>query len=225
MFGKQNYLQPGASERTSSVTVAILVVNVVLFLIQNALDYYTRLPIWDLFALSKNGLAHGYLWQLLTFQFMHAPLWQSGILHILVNCWAIYVFGPPLEAVLGKAGFLKLYLSSGVFGGLLQIFGSGLWPTHFGVGPVVGASAGVFGLVAAFAVLYPRRHLTLLLFFIIPLHMSAKSMLTISALLAIGGILLPGSHVAHAAHLGGMLTGVIYLRWKIRGSGNPQFGN
>ena len=221
MLDHQTYIYPAAPETKSSVTVTILVINVVVFLLQNALDYYTRLPIWDLFALSQSGLGHGYLWQLLTFQFMHAPLWQSGILHILLNCWAIYVFGPPLEAVLGKAGFLKLYLSSGVFGGLLQILGGVLWPAHFGVGPVVGASAGAFGLVAAFATLYPRQHLTLLLFFVIPFRMSAKRLLWFSGLLALLGIVFPGSHVAHAAHLGGMLTGVVYLRWKIHRHRQP----
>lgn len=212
MFDQQNHINSTTTKATLSVTASILVINVVLFLIQNTLDYYTRLPLWNWFALSQEGLARGYVWQLITFQFMHAPLWQSGILHVLMNCWAIYVFGPPVEATLGKARFLKLYLSSGVFGGLLQILGGVLWPAHFGVGPVVGASAGAFGLVAAFATLYPRQHLTLLLFFVIPFRLSAKRLLWFSGLLALLGIVVPGSHVAHAAHLGGMIIGVVYMR-------------
>ncbi len=116
------------------------------------------------------------------------------------------------EESLGKKNFLILYFSSGVVGGLLQILGA-LWlPNHFG-GAVVGASAGVFGLVAAFAVLYPERPLTLLLFFFIPVNMRAKYLLLFSALLALFGIRFPVDNVAHAAHLGGMLTGLAYVRW------------
>jgi hypothetical protein len=87
--------------------------------------------------------------------------------------------------------------------------------------PVVGASAGAFGLVAAFAALYPERPLTLLLFFIIPVSMRAKFLLLFSALLALFGIVFPTDNLAHAAHLGGMLTGIVFVRYAIhwRGTG------
>ena len=84
---------------------------------------------------------------------------------------------------LGWKNFLTLYLSSGVIGGLCQVLAALLWPDLFG-GPVVGASAGGFGLVAAFAVLFPERELTLLLFFIIPIRLTAKMLLILSAVLA-----------------------------------------
>jgi len=137
------------------------------------------------------------------------------------------MFGREVEEATGKPRFLALYFASGVVGGLLQAGGGLLWPGHFG-GAVVGASAGAFGLVAAFAVLYPERPLTLLLFFVLPVTLRARYLLLLSALLALFGIAFPGDHIAHAAHLGGMLTGVFFIRqasrwhWHWRRLGKPD---
>ena len=89
-----------------------------------------------------------------------------------------------------------------------------VWPWLFG-GGVVGASACAFGLVAAFAIIFPERELTMLIFFIIPVRMKAKTLLIFSAVLAVMGItfheyVMPG--VAHAAHLGGMAMGWFYVK-------------
>jgi rhomboid family protein len=218
MLDDRPYMRRTTSEQPLSFTVILLIVNAIAFVIQSFFyGFPPRLPPGGFFALSVEGLRNGYIWQLLTYQFMH-----GGLLHLLLNCWAIYVFGREVEQSLGKKNFLILYFSSGVVGGLLQILG-GLWlPARFG-GAVVGASAGVFGLVAAFAVLYPERPLTLLLFFIIPVHMRAKFLLLFSALLALFGIAFPGDNVAHAAHLGGMLTGLAYVRWIVHAA-HPIIG-
>jgi membrane associated rhomboid family serine protease len=211
MLADRHYMRQAGPEYPLSVTVMLLLVNAVVFVLQSL--FYSYPPIFPpdgLFALSVDGLKNGYVWQFLTYQFMH-----GGLLHLLLNCWAIYVFGREVEESLGKRNFLILYFSSGVVGGLLQIAGALWFPTHFGRA-VVGASAGVFGLIAAFAVLYPERSLTLLLFFVIPVHLRAKYLLLFSALLALFGIAFPGDNVAHAAHLGGMLTGLAYVRWIIQ---------
>lgn len=199
-------------------TVTLLIVNVVAFLVQVLhYGYPPQLRAGDYFALSLGGLRHGYVWQLLTFQFMH-----GGLLHLALNCWAIYVFGREVEEVLGRRSFLTLYLSSGVIGGLVQVLGGALvallgasaWGSAFAA-PVVGASAGAFGLVAAFAVLYPERQLTMLLFLIIPVNMRAKYLLLFLALASVFGIVFPSGNVAHLAHLGGMITGIIFVRYAV----------
>jgi hypothetical protein len=69
--------------------------------------------------------------------------------------------------------------------------------------------------VAAFAVLYPERPLMLLLFFIIPVSMRAKFLLLFSALLTLFGLVFPMDNIAHAAHLGGMLTGIVFVRYAL----------
>ena len=170
-------------------------------------DRFSSFPTNGYFALSVEGLRHGFVWQLLTYQFMH-----GGLLHLLLNCWAIYVFGREVEETLGRNRFLTLYFTSGVIGGLFQALAGVLFGGHFAA-PVVGASAGAFGLVAAFATLYPERPLMLLLFFIIPVSMRAKFLLLFSALLTVFGIVFPTDNIAHAAHLGGMITGIVFVRY------------
>jgi len=195
-----------------SFTIVLLIVNAIVFLIECAVyGYPLRFPVDSYFALSLGGLEHGCVWQLLTYQFMHA-----GVLHILVNGWAIYFFGHALEEALGGRKFLALFLASGVVGGLLQCLAALLSPQYFD-GPVVGASAGAFGLVAAFAVLFPERELTLLLFFIVPIRLSARMLLFFSVVLAGIGMVFPANHIANAAHLGGMLAGVVFIRQFVQG--------
>ena len=161
--------------------------------------------------LSAEGLAHGYVWQLVTYQFMHA-----GWMHLLLNCWAIYMFGRELEDVLGVRKFLALVFSTGMVGGVFQILVALLWPQYFG-GAVVGASACAFGLVAAFALVFPERELTMLILFVIPVHMRAKTLLIGSVVLALAGIAFPIDNVANAAHLGGMAMGWFFVRKILQG--------
>jgi membrane associated rhomboid family serine protease len=205
MLEDRDYMRQPEYGRRMSLTVVLIIVNALIFVFELLVSGYSHSLYIEnhYFALSKEGLGRGFVWQLLTFQFMHA-----GLLHLVFNCWAIYVFG--------RAKFLILFLSSGVLGGICQVLVALLWPGLFG-GPVVGASAGVFGLIAAFAVLFPERELVMLLFFIIPVRLSAKMLLMLSAVLALAGIVFPVDHVANAAHLGGMLMGVIFIRQFIQG--------
>ncbi|HEV2394810.1 MAG TPA: rhomboid family intramembrane serine protease [Verrucomicrobiae bacterium] len=191
-----------------SITVLLLMVNVAVFVLQLALQQFTSFPVNDYFALSLDGLKHGYVWQLITYEFMHV-----GVLHLLFNCWAIYVFGQEVEEALGRKAFVALYFSSGIIGGLVQTL-AGLFLGRWFAAPVLGASAAAFGLVAAFALLFPDR--VILLFFIIPIR--AKYLLVLCGVLVVIGLLSPensttGVHIADAAHLGGMLTGLAFVRY------------
>jgi membrane associated rhomboid family serine protease len=215
MIGDRDYMRDEPAYRGRwSLSVWLVIVNVAAYLLQQ-LSYLAfppaaigAIPHTDaLFALSLDGLKQGFVWQLLTFQLMH-----GGLLHLLLNCFAIFMFGRAVEEALGRRGFITLYLAGGVVGGLFQVLGALVSERFFG-GEVVGASAGAFALIAAFAVLYPERPLTLLLFFVVPINMRAKYLLIGSGLLAVLGMLVPGSGVAHAAHLGGMLAGVAFVRW------------
>lgn len=166
------------------------------------------------FALSTTGLRSWRVYQLLTFQFMH-----GGWMHLLGNMLGLYFFGRAMEETLGKKGLLFLYLLSGTIGGLLQMIAGFIFPTQFGA-PVVGASAGVFGLIAAFATRAPDQPITMLLALIFPVTFQAKVLLIIEAVIAILGLISPwipimgaAGNIAHAAHLGGMLTGIFFIRW------------
>jgi membrane associated rhomboid family serine protease len=191
-------------------TITLLVVNVGVYLLQ--LTVLSETLVNTRLALSVDGLRQGFVWQLLTFQFLHStPLpW-----HLLFNCWALFMFGREVEWVLRTPRFLIMYFTGGVVGGLFQVFVMLVWPQYFGTGAVVGASAGIFAVVAAFAMLFPHRQLILLLV-VVPIRMKARSMLWLSLIITAAGIGLPhtliavilGGNVAHAAHLGGILTGL-----------------
>lgn len=173
--------------------------------------------IFNYLALSRAGLAHGYVWQLVTYQFMHA-----GWLHLLLNSWAIMVFGTELEYVLGARRYLALLFSSGIVGGLFQMLTALVWPTVFD-GTVVGASAGAFGLVAAFATIFPERELMLLILFVIPVRLRAKTLLLVCLVVALLGIFFPWDNVANAAHLGGMVTGWLWITMSLKKHALAEF--
>jgi membrane associated rhomboid family serine protease len=214
MLEDRYYMRQERFDPRRSATLMLVIANAVVFVVQSLIERSPTLADYYYYygALSLEGLKHGFVWQLLTYQFMHA-----GLLHIVCNCWAIYVFGLAVESALGRKQFLTLYFASGVIGGLVQVLADFLPFGSFG-GPVVGASAAGFGLVAAFAMLFPDR--VLLLFFIIPVR--AKWLLLLCGGLALAGIVVPPGnapgavHVADAAHLGGMLTGILFIRYALQ---------
>ena len=209
MLEDRYYMRRPAFKMRWSATMALLVVNVVAFILQSAVERFSNFPTNAWFALSVEGLRHGYAWQLLTYQLMH-----GGLLHLVLNCWMIYVFGREVEETLGRNSFLTLYFTSGVIGGLFQALAGVLLGGAFAL-PVVGASAGASGLLAAFATLYPERPLMLLLFFIIPVSMRAKFLLLFGGVVTLFGLVFPTGNIAHAAHLGGLLTGIVFVRYAI----------
>jgi membrane associated rhomboid family serine protease len=212
MLEDRDYMrQPDYHESRVSFTVALLIVNAAVFIVQLlALNSTPATEIeYNYFALSLAGLEHGFIWQLLTFQFMH-----SGWMHIIFNSLAIFFFGRPVEIALGRRHFLTLYLAGGVIGGLVQMLFAWLLPSFDGA--VVGASAGASSLVAAFAILHWEERFSLLIYFI-PVNMTGKTLLAVSLVLAFLGILTPNSGIANAAHLGGILTGGFYVRLFIQG--------
>src|SRR6185312_11109077 len=202
----RHYMREPSSHWRFSATVALVILLVVAFIVQQAIPRHVQ---DDYLALSLDGLKHGFVWQLLSFQFMHA-----GLLHLFVNGFTLWMFGREVEEVLGKPRFLSLYFLSGAIGGLVQALLALISYNLFG-GSVVGASAGIFGVVAAFALIAPNRMLTMLMFLIIPINMKAKVLLWLEVAAAVLGIFLPnlmGLHMAHAAHLGGILTGVAFMK-------------
>lgn len=210
MLEDRSYMRPASFRSGRSATVTLLIVLAVCYVAQLALERWSNFPVNRYLALSLQGLKQGYVWQLISFQFLH-----GGWLHLLLNCWVIYVFGREVEETIGKARFCALYFSSGILGGVLQTLFGLVLDSYFAA-PVLGASAGAFGLVAAFAAMNPDRVITLLLFFIIPVSLRAKMLLLFAAILAVLGIVFPTDNVAHAAHLGGMLTGLAFIRFVVR---------
>jgi membrane associated rhomboid family serine protease len=212
MLDDRTYMRNVSFGPAWSATKAILYANVAFFIIQQILLHYTSVPLVKYFYLSKEGIAHGFVFQLVTYQFLH-----GGLFHLFCNLLVIYFFGKALEEVLGAKDFLMLYFTGGVVGGIFQIGLAWGFPDTF-YGSVVGASAAGFALVAAFAQMFPQRTITLLIFFVFPVSMRAQTLLWIAIGLAVFGIIVPTSNVAHGAHLGGIVFGLSYVHYVIKNS-------
>jgi membrane associated rhomboid family serine protease len=220
MLEDRDYMKPEFSEhrwqapfRLRWTWTMILVAAYVAVLVAEQITttfFQDKAFIFSYFELSRTGIEHGYVWQFVTYQFMHA-----GWLHLILNSWAILIFGNELEQALGARRYLTLVFSSGIVGGVFQVLVAMAWPWFDG--PVVGASACAFGLVAAFATLYPEQELTMLLFFVIPIRLRAKTLLLGSIVIALVGIVFPWDNVANAAHLGGMAMGWFYIKKILKG--------
>ncbi len=217
MLDDRSYMKSVSFGPSWPVTKALLLANAALFVLQTMLEKWSEVPMEEVFYLSKQGLADGYLFQLISYQFLHGGLW-----HLLGNLLVIYFFGKEMEKVLGRKDFLMLYFAGGIAGGLFQVALALAMPAFFD-GCLVGASAATFGLVAAFAMMFPNRQIVLLVFFVLPVSFRARTLLWIAFALAIFGVLLqPESHIAHGAHLGGLCAGAGFVycfvrnRWRFR---------
>ena len=141
-------------------------------------------------------------WQVVTYAFAHA-----SFTHLLFNMLGLWMFGSELEHVWGPKRFLQFYTASVLAAAGTQLVVDAV----LGAGaPTIGASGGLFGLLLAFAMLFPNR--TILLFFVIP--MKAKWLVALYGVLELyQGVYVMNSGVAHFAHLGGMLGGLLTLRY------------
>ena len=191
-----------------SITMVMLVVLGACFLLQSILFSYSAAGsefVFNLF-LHDEALSRGHIWQLLTFQFLHA-----GFIHVLFNGIALYFCGSALERILSTRDWLKLYFGAGLAGGVLHALGALVLPGNFPT-PVVGASAGVSGLLAAFAMIHPTQEI----YFMFVLRFQARFLFYLLVGLSTLFILVPAAGAglgAHGAHLGGLLFGYAFVRW------------
>ena len=188
-----------------SASVVLMVVLTVAFTVQCFNDVYIRSTVESWLALTPFALARGYVWQLLTFQFLHVDLW-----HLIGNLLGLWFFGRFVENVLGTQRFLAAYFGAGVIGGLLQCALMLLFPEHFQ--PFAfGASAGEMGIFAIFCRLQSSSEIRWN--FILPIR--ADVLLWVTAGISLFFTLVPsqrGGSYAHAAHLGGILAGLAWVK-------------
>ena len=202
-------------KRASAVTI-LLIVTIGVFVLEQVVN--TSFPgageegnflIREWLALSTENFKELKVWTVLSYAFLHS---SSTIWHIVGNMLGLFFIGRIVESLLGKRSFFILYLSGAIFGGIAFLF------AHLNdFSTVVGASAAVVALLAFFCMHFPERQVTLLLFFIIPLNVKPKwifwGFLGISTYLLLTSELRSLNSVAHSAHLGGFLTGVVYYRY------------
>ena len=186
-----------------SVVQLLIWINVIVYFIQ-LICTAVRFPEFEsLFALSGNGVSRGFIWQPLTYMFLHASPW-----HILINLLLLWFFGREVEYFIGPKYFTRLYLLGGLAGAALWLAFNFHSPAT-----VIGASGGVLTCVIAFATLFPDREITLLVFFVLPVTLKAKYMALAAVVLDLVPVISGADpQVAHLAHLGGAAFGYIYIK-------------
>jgi len=195
------------------VTTALIVANVAMYLLQNLVpQIIVPFALWPL-AAGASGIGASFApWQVVTYAFLH-----GSFLHLAFNMFALYMFGGAIEQVFGARRYTVFYFVSVVSAAITQLIVSML--LH-GVYPTIGASGGVFGLLLAYAMYFPRNRVMLLF---PPIPMSARTFVVVYAVIELLlGVTGSQSGVAHFAHLGGMIGGWLLLRFWRGGVRRPS---
>lgn len=183
------------------------------------------------FGLNWSLLSRGFVWQLVTYMFLHATWWHLGL-----NMLTVILFGSGLEVEVGGRRFWRIFLWGGVLGGVGWLVLTALMPwlpgmaaltrwlpegiRHwFGAGNgahatlqnslCIGASGGVFALIGAYAALFPLREVYVLLL-VVPVRMKARTLALLLGVLTVVEAMAVQSEIAYGAHLVGGLVGYLY---------------
>lgn len=178
---------------SSSMVTKILLANVVVYILQNVIPVqFTRL-----FALSPRMVVEQfYFWQPVSYMFLHNDLW-----HLVFNMFIVWMFGSALETVWGSRRFLNYYIICGLGGAAFSIV---FTYDHL----ILGASAAGFGLLLAYAMLFPDNYIYI--WFLFPVK--AKHLVLFFAVLQLIQGATGPSGIAYFAHLGGMAAGLLFFR-------------
>ena len=188
------------------VTQALLLINTAAYFLDQLLG--RQLSLWlALWPIGPNFMP----WQVASYGFLH-----GSFVHLFFNMLGLWMFGSELERVWGAKRFIQFYAASVLAAALVQLLFNLVIGSQ---APTVGASGGLFGLLLAFAMMFPNRIITPL---IPPIPMRAKVFVAIYGGIELFlGVTGTQQGVAHFAHLGGMLGGYLVIRyWR----GMPPFG-
>jgi len=207
-YSDSNYYRPssfGGFQYFPPVIKTLLISNVAVFAatlffgLFRIGEYSIETFILETFALFPLGSGFQ-LWQLFTYLFMH-----GGLMHLLFNMIALWMFGMELENVWGSRKFLTYYLACGIGAGLSNLL---IAPLFTVPGPTVGASGAIYGVLIAFGMMFPTR--PIFLYFLLPIQ-ARYFVLMYIALELYAGVTGTSDGVAHFAHLGGAAVGFAYM--------------
>lgn len=217
------YRRGGLFSSLPKITKDLLIINIIAFIITS----FKGDAMYEQFALFHPSSPFFHFWQPITYMFMHGGFW-----HIFFNMYTLLIFGSTLERVWGPKKFLLFYMVTGIGAAAIHVGVQSLEIAHFnnliadGVStalqskidvlrtPTVGASGAIYGLLLGYCMLYPDSTLQ---FIFPPIAVKAWVAVAIFAGIELISGVLGGGGVAHFAHLGGMLFGLILiLYWKKR---------
>jgi membrane associated rhomboid family serine protease len=146
-----------------------------------------------------------YLWQIVTYMFLHGSFW-----HILMNMFILWMFGSELERTWGSREFARFYFIAGIGAAIINVAFAAFRPATAGI-PIIGASGAIYGILVAYAILFPERYVYV--YFLFPVKVKYLVIFLV-------GIEFFSTYqsdgIAHFAHLGGALIGFLYLRYSWR---------
>jgi membrane associated rhomboid family serine protease len=181
----------------TSISLQLLLVLVAVFVLQMFVPVITTTFYFD----PGNALARP--WEFVTSMFLH-----GNMMHLLLNGYALFAFGPILERAMNRKQYLIVFFGAGIFGSVLYYltYLLGVIPDI----PALGASGAIFGILGALAVLAPRMTVFIFMF---PLPMKYAAVLWF--FLELWGSFDVSSGVASAAHLGGLVVGILYAKYLV----------
>jgi membrane associated rhomboid family serine protease len=190
-----------------SAVIILIIANVAVFLLQNQSPEVLEglFALWPLQRIDPRW--HFQLWQIVTYAFLHDT---HNMAHLVFNMLGLWVFGTGIEQSVGPRRLLVCYFASVITAAITQLF----VPALFGAspGPTLGASGGVFGLILAYAVMFPKRKVAVYFLIPMPVWLFATLYAGIELYLGVTGT---ASGVAHFAHLGGMVgSALVVMQWR-----------
>lgn len=212
-----NYRPPQVQMAMPPFTLAVkwimIVTTVIWFVGQIILEGYFKVPVSDYFSLIPGKIIFEFqIWQLLSYIFLHS---QSQITHILFNMLMLWFMGGELEQRWGTKKFVLFYILNGIGAAVIYTLGVGIF-AYFSESqrvlliPVVGASGALFALMLSYGWLFGDR----IIYFLMMFPMKARYFVMILAFIQFASLMssgVMGGEVAYLAHLGGLISGVIYM--------------
>jgi membrane associated rhomboid family serine protease len=200
-MGQAYYRSGGSLFQESKATLYIIVATVAVFFLQM---FMPDLTMQWLSLIPERVLFRVEIWRLVSYMFVH-----GGFSHIFFNMLGLFFFGPVLEKTIGYRRFLILYFLCGVGAGIVATF------FYYGIGQsdahVIGASGAIFGVITAYAVLFPNS--TIYLYFVLPIK--AKWMVVIYGALEFATTFQQAGGgkggIASIAHLTGIVIAYFYI--------------
>lgn len=178
----------------------LLILNIGIYIILRITGQYSLAIQW--FSLMPAQITQQFeFWRLFTYLFLHANIFW----HLIFNMFAVWMFGPEIERRLGTPQFVIYYFLTGIGGGMCSLI---INPASHAV--TIGASGSIFGLLVAFAVLFPNAIISMIF---PPISMRAKNFVIVFGIIQFLMLFEGPGGIDWIVHLGGMLIGYLYLRF------------
>ncbi len=204
--------RPGGFQVMPPAIKILIIVNILVFFVTAAPGlisqaFYLYGALWPVASASETGMSFQ-IWQLVTYMFMH-----GGFAHIFFNMFALWLFGTEIENYWGTKEFTYYYFICGIGAALINVLTTVGSPY-----PTVGASGAVFGVLLAFGMMFPDRYIFLYFLFPIKAKYFIAGYAALELLMGINSTTMGArSNIAHFAHLGGMVVGFAYIKYRQQG--------